>query len=166
MKRIFLGTFLIAALAMTSCNSASPDQPPANTAPAEGSPPAQAATLNACNLLTAEEVKAVIGKNEGGQPQIGDQREVGGCVWENPDTRHSITVSIGAPGTAASGKLDLDPILGPWEAGPDGIWFASGNRADFLVKDRSGEIQVVTSVTDKSDRATAVRLIGLIRSRV
>ncbi|MFE7125458.1 hypothetical protein [Streptomyces sp. NPDC057617] len=116
---------------------------------------ASAETVDACTLLKAAEITPVIGKNDGGRPDGGVGESV--CLWENPDTYHSVTLSIGSPGTAVPGQSS---------AGSDNIEFGSGNMAEFVVGDRACTLQVVTSVTDESDRPTAEKLIGLVRTRL
>jgi hypothetical protein len=156
LRKVATVTFI---LAVSACSSTSaPDSPVKN----DGRQTA-AAPVDTCKLLTPEEVTSIIGKNDGGKRGggFGDS-----CVWENPDTSHSISLSIGAAGTAPSGQLDPESDYGATEPGPDGIRFASGNIAEFVTKDRGCEIQVVTSVTTKSDQPTAVRLIGLVRGRI
>ncbi len=166
---------LASALALSACGS---DETPGADTPAGGGPavpgvsdvpdlpdlPAGGTTIDACSLLTAEEVTPVIGPNDGGAPDggIGDSS----CSWENEETAHSITLRVGSAGTAASGALPAESDYGPTEPGPDGIRFAPGNVAEFVIGDRACEIQVVTSVTDDADRPTAVTLIGLVRDRV
>ncbi|MGW0433436.1 hypothetical protein ACWDV4_12985 [Micromonospora sp. NPDC003197] len=120
--------------------------------------------VDACTLLTAAEVTAIIGSNDGGGPGDGVGESV--CTWENAENYHSITVSIGSAGTAADGQLPEVSAYGTTEPGPDGIRFAPGNVAEFVVGNRACEIQVVTSVTSNSDRPAAVRLVGLVRSRI
>ncbi|MEV6423598.1 hypothetical protein [Streptomyces sp. NPDC051662] len=116
---------------------------------------APAKKVDACTLLKPEEVTPIIGENDGGRPDAGVGESV--CLWENPDTYHSITLSIGSPGTAVPGKSS---------SGPDEINFGSGNIAEFIIDDRACTLQVVTSVTDESDRPTMTKLIGLIRPRL
>ncbi|QXE34587.1 DUF3558 domain-containing protein [Streptomyces sp. GMY02] len=116
------------------------------------------AKVDACTLLKPAEITPVIGKNDGGRPDGGVGESV--CLWENPDTYHSVTLSIGSPGTAVPGQSDSGAD------GPDGISFGSGNMAEFVVDDRACTLQVVTSVTDESDRPTAEKLIGLVRTRL
>ncbi|KXK61389.1 hypothetical protein AWW66_13830 [Micromonospora rosaria] len=112
-------------------------------------------------LLTAAEVTEVIGEHGGPRPGTGN------CGWENPETYHSITLSIGRAGTAVDGNLPTpDPILGTPEPGPDGIRFVRTGAAEFAVGDRYCELTVVTSVTDDRDRPTLVRLVGLVRTRL
>lgn len=116
--------------------------------------------VDACGLLTAAEIQQVIGQNSGPR---GSGRT---CTWENTDDYHSVTVDIGVTGSAVDGHLP-DPMPGAsTEDGPDGIRYSSGNVAEFLIGTRACQIQVVTSVTDNSDRPTMVRLIALIRQRL
>ncbi len=133
--------------------------PTSTTAPTTA-PAAAAGDIKACRLLTAAEVTAVIGTNSG---PTGSGST---CQWENEQNYHSITVEIGDTGTAVGGTLPAPLPGASTAAGPNGIRFSSGNVAEFLIGDRACQVQVVTSVTDDSDRPTAVRLIGLIRSRV
>lgn len=121
---------------------------------------APSAGVDACAVLTAEEIAQVIGTNSG------PKGDGGHCSWENTDNYHSVTLDIGDTGTAPDGQLP-PPLPGAATApGPDGIRYSSGNVAEFLIGDRACQIQVVTSVSDDSDRPTAVRLIGVIRQRV
>lgn len=121
---------------------------------------APAAGVDPCSLLTADEIHEVIGDNSGPKSVSGT------CSWENTDDYHSVTLEIGDHGTAVGGQL-REPLPGAATApGPDGIRFSSGNLAEFVIGDRSCSIQVVTSVSDESDRPTAVRLIGLVRQRL
>ncbi|MFC0531876.1 DUF3558 family protein [Phytohabitans kaempferiae] len=157
----------VTALAVLSgCGSSSEPEaaPPAGPAATEGAPAREPAgddpPLDVCQLLRAEEVTEIIGANDGGRG--GD----GGCTWENPETYHSVTVTIGRTGTAPGGQLPAESNFGETEPGPDGIRFAQGNVVEFAVDDRFCDIQVVTSVTTEIDRPTAVRLVGLIRDRV
>nr|MDT0660614.1 hypothetical protein [Micromonospora sp. DSM 115978] len=170
------GYVLAALLMITAAGCGSEPSDPGQTAdPGGAAGPGPAATadvpasgaeaVDVCALLTTDEVTPVIGTNDGGRG--GDSGGDGGsCVWENPETYHSITVSIGDSGTAANGQLPAESDYGQTEPGPDGIRFAPGNIAEFVVGDRGCEIQVVTSVTDDSDRPDIVRLIGLVRERV
>jgi hypothetical protein len=72
-------------------------------------------------------------------------------------------VSIGNWGTAASGQLPDESAYGATEPGPDGIRFAPGGIAEFVVGDRASQLQITTR---DLDRDVLVNLIGLIRSRV
>ncbi|GAA4719297.1 hypothetical protein [Phytohabitans rumicis] len=154
--------------AAAACGSTPAEQPAraGDAAPASAGAAAEAKQVDVCALLTVDEVTQVIGAQGGTDPQARTKGNGGGsCVWENPDTYHSITVEIGGPGTAVTGKLPDESPYGQTEAGPDGIRFASGGIAEFVVRDRACEIQVVTNAAGTADRTTAVRLIGLVRGR-
>ncbi|SCG58895.1 hypothetical protein [Micromonospora coxensis] len=152
-----------------ACGSAPADQPAPGAGGPSGSTGAatvEARQVDACALLSTDEVTQVIGATGDRAPRAGDSGDGGSsCVWENPDTYHSITIDIGRPGTAVGGTLPAESAYGQTEPGPDGIRFASGNIAEFAVRDRACEIQVVTKVTDDTDQSTAIRLIGLVRDR-
>ncbi|MFJ5643885.1 hypothetical protein [Streptomyces sp. NPDC093223] len=171
MKRTTLTAFLIASLAVgaaacgtstasTSAGGQASGKPAATPAAREDS--GTRAPVDACTLLKSADVTPVIGKNDGGRPTSGVGESV--CGWENPDTYHSITVSVGGPGTAAAGRLKDEPgVTG--EAGPDGIRFLSGGVARFAAGDRDCQVQVVTAA-GADDRSTAVKLVGLLRDRI
>lgn len=142
-------------LAVPACSSSDPE--PASTAAAA---PAGDAEVDACSLLTGAEIAAVIGVQVPGSPAGG------ACEWKDEDTYNSVTLDIGGADTAADGTLP-SPLPGAkTEAGPNGIRYSSGNVAEFIVDGRACQIQVVTKVTDKSDRPAAVKLIGLVRDRM
>ncbi|MDG4781046.1 hypothetical protein O7614_15470 [Micromonospora sp. WMMD961] len=152
-----------------ACGSTPDDQPAAaggDPSGPVGAAGVDAKPVDACALLSVDEVTQVIGATGDTGPRAGNSGDGGSsCAWENPDTYHSITVSIGSPGTAVGGNLPTESPYGTTEPGPDGIRFASGGIAEFALRDRSCEIQVVTKVTDDTDRSTAVRLVGLVRDR-
>ncbi|MFC7550684.1 hypothetical protein [Plantactinospora sp. GCM10030261] len=178
---VLVGALLMAVLA--ACGSESPDGvagqpvpagdagttgsgPPGAGAPATGvSPPdAVAATSidNPCTLLTAGEVRAVIGEHDGGRSLSFDGGSA--CMWSSPGTAATVVVGIGAPGSAPGGVL-AEPDYATATRGPDGIRYAtgSGSVAEFAIGDRQCEIQLSDG---EADSATAVRLAGLVRSRL
>ncbi|MDY7088533.1 MAG: hypothetical protein SYR96_25945 [Actinomycetota bacterium] len=150
------------ALAPAGCGSEPSDSSapaPQATSAAGGRPPSPEA-VNSCELLSDAEMTAVIGHHGGGSPGPD------GCVWENPESAHSVTLSVGLPGTAGDGDLPAsDPILGEPEPGPDGIRFVAG-EAEFAAGNRVCRLRVVTSVTDDTDRSTMVELARLVRERI
>ncbi|MDG4809719.1 hypothetical protein O7634_23460 [Micromonospora sp. WMMD1120] len=164
--------FAAAAVALgclPACDSTPADRPAATGGDPSrpvASAGAEATSVDACALLSVEEVRQVIGAIGDGGPRAGDSGDGGSsCFWENPETYHSITIDIGRAGTAVGGNLPAESAYGRTEPGSDGIRFASGGIAEFALRDRACEIQVVTKVTDNSDRSTTVRLIGLVRDR-
>jgi hypothetical protein len=89
--------FAALLIAMTAaCGSTADSGSPATTAEKK-------TTVDACTLLKADEIEAVIGANDGGQHGGGVGDSV--CTWENEDNAHSVTLAIGGAGTAAGGKL-------------------------------------------------------------
>ncbi|MFB7293958.1 DUF3558 family protein [Actinacidiphila glaucinigra] len=102
--------------------------------------------IDACTLLKPEEITPIIGENDGGHPDAGVGESV--CSWENQDTYHSVTLSIGSPKTAGS------------EA--DG---AESMMTVFTVDDRLCTLQVVTLKRD-ADKKSEAELIDLVRTRV
>ncbi|WUD77009.1 DUF3558 domain-containing protein [Streptomyces sp. NBC_00510] len=151
-----VGLVLLAATA-TACGSSDTG---AKAAPAQ-SGPASAATgkgaaadggssedgkkVDACTLLKPEEVTPLIGENDGGHPDAGVGESV--CNWENPDTYHSVTLSIGSAKTAGSEDVDNSMMTA------------------FTVDDRLCTIQVVTLKRD-ADKKSEAKLIDLVRRRV
>ncbi|MET7375804.1 DUF3558 family protein [Micromonospora arida] len=154
---------------LTACGSTRANQPAtadADPSRSVGAAGIEAKPVDACALLSIDEVTQVIGATGDSGPQAGSTNDGGSsCAWENPDTYHSITIKIGSPGTAVGGNLPIESAYGQTEPGSDGIRFASGGVAEFSLRDRACEIQVVTRVTDNTDRSTAVRLVGLVRDR-
>ncbi|MCM4081854.1 DUF3558 domain-containing protein [Paractinoplanes hotanensis] len=155
---------LFVTLVLAGCGGQSTDTPASGAAeqpPATGAAPERAdQQLDGCELLTDAEITAEIGDHDGGSPGAD------GCVWENPANAHSVTLSVGIPGTAAGGELPAsDPIVGDPAPGPDGIRFVTG-EAEFAAGDRACSLRVVTSVTDDSDRPAMIRLAGLVRERI
>ncbi|MDX2647701.1 DUF3558 family protein [Streptomyces sp. PA03-1a] len=150
-----VGLVLLAATA-TACGSsdtgakAAPAQSgPASAAKgkeaASGGSPEDGKEVDACTLLKPEEVTPLIGENDGGHPDAGVGESV--CTWENPDTYHSVTLSIGSPKTAGSEDVDNSMMTA------------------FTVDDRLCTIQVVTLKRD-ADKKSEAKLIDLVRARV
>ncbi|RKN50879.1 hypothetical protein [Micromonospora endolithica] len=162
------GVLLLLGLSLAGCADEPDDagaptgavgRPAATSGPPTG-PDRADDEVDGCALLTDAEVTAVIGRHDGAEAGAD------GCVWENPDNAHSVTLSVGRPGTATGGALPApDPILGTPEPGPDGIRFLL-DEAEFAAADRLCTLRVVTSVTDDGDRPAMVRLARLVRDRV
>ncbi|MFC7548925.1 DUF3558 family protein [Plantactinospora sp. GCM10030261] len=154
---------LLTASACGSPTTTSDDAKPAAADPTTGDA-SPAAPIDACALLTEPEVTQVIGAHRtDGRP--GDARTVASCEWENPDTAHSISLSVNLAGTAANGTLPTEEPGFESRPGPDGIRFSSGGAAQFVLGDRVADIQVVSGAAGRADETTAVRLIGQVRSR-
>ena len=120
---------------------------------------------DACGLLSASEVEALIGKNDGGQASTAPGGG-GGCVWTNTDNQYSVSVDIGDPDTALNGLPTLDPAVGPAEPLPGGMrYFASA--VEFAAKGRDCQVQVSTlDSTPGGDKAAAAKLATEIEAKV
>jgi hypothetical protein len=121
--------------------------------------------FDACALVPAADVEALIGANDGGRaaPPVGDG---GNCVWTNKDNEYSVTVDIGATDTAANGLPELDPALGQAEPLPDGMRYFGG-AVDFEAKGRSCYVQIATNdTTDGGDKTASANLAQAVKSRV
>ena len=125
--------------------------------------------VDACALLSAEDVAPLIGVTVDGVPNAQGART--GCVWENPDSYESVTVDIGAPGTAVNDTL---PPLGEEgfpalesTPGPDGTRTFAG-AVEFAAGTRYNSVQVATPVTMSPDEsiAAAVDLIAKIKPQI
>jgi hypothetical protein len=115
------------------------------------------AKIEACSLVSDAEAKSVLAeavtkKGPGGGP--GESV----CEWDTA-TEHSITVSVGSPGTAPGDKLTLDPALGKADpvAALNGKGFYVAGQVDFAAGNRDNYIQVVTVAGD-ADRGKAEQL--------
>ncbi|MFC5995829.1 hypothetical protein ACFQE5_16595 [Pseudonocardia hispaniensis] len=125
--------------------------------------PKDPAPVDACALLTTAEVTELIGDHRvSPQPNL----MAGSCTWVNEDTYWSVSVSIGRSGSAADGQLPAESDYGPTEPGPDGIRFAPGGIAEFVLDGRACDLQLVTDLRGDPQRQAAARLIGLVRGRV
>jgi len=135
---------------------------PLDEAPAVGS--AASAPVDGCSLITASEVEALIGTNDGGRPS-GIDTGGGGCLWENKDNYFSVSVEVGSVGTAAGGTIPAwEPALGPERTVGDDMRDINGG-IEFAAGDRDCVVQVSTTNAD-ADRASALELIPKLRERI
>lgn len=113
--------------------------------------------IDACSLLSDAEAKSLLGEavtKKGPAAGVGESI----CEWDTA-TEHSVTVSVGSPGTAPGDKLTLDPTLGKAEpvAVLNGKGFYVAGEVDFAAGNRDNYIQVV-SVAGDADRSKAEQL--------
>src|SRR5262245_34249901 len=125
---------VVAVLAVASCSTTVPGTPAA----AGG-----AAPVNACSLLKPEEVRGLIGGNDGGKGAPGAHSI---CTWTNAEEL-SVTVDVAQPGTALNGLPAWDPALRPERPLPDGMPSLSGGQVEFVAGTRDCSVQVVTDPT-------------------
>jgi hypothetical protein len=140
-RTTFALVVLVTGAALAGCGadkSPSTDATPKSSeAPAAGSP------IDACKLLSADDITKLLGKPIEGRP-IGAGPQAPACTWENRDTYESVTVEIGNPGTAANGTLPPPdpgfPEVGT--PGPDGMRFVASGMVEFPAAGRSNTVQV------------------------
>lgn len=140
---------------------ATTDQPGA--AQAGGSPQAAEVPgqVDACRLLTNDEVAEVIGRDAEVVPQ--PYLAAGGCIWRNPAQGGSVTLVLYDPGSARFGLPDEEEDRRP---GPDGIQFVSYGQTQFLAKDRFGELHFITDLDSDVLDGISVKLVHAIRGRL
>src|SRR5215210_7191309 len=111
----------LAVLALSACGgsgggAADPDlstQSGVLAAEAEARGPSTADAVDACALIDEAKVRALIGDFERTATPGVTGADGGSCTWENKADYHSVTVDVGATGTAAGGALHTaDPAMG------------------------------------------------------
>lgn len=124
----------------------------------------EADAVDACALLSAtDDVAPLIGATVEGVAT--GQGATTACLWENPDTYVSVSVDIGAPGTAIGNALPAIEV--PTEPGPDGTRLLAG-AVEFAADDRYNSVQVASPIemTSEESTAAAVALIAKIRPQL
>lgn len=162
-----LCTATVLAIALTGCGSGSSSDGTVEDAKAQASAvdeKSDAAKLDACTMLTGKEVSSLIKVTVEGRPDSGVGES--SCVWENPDTYYSVTVRIGAAGTAANGTVPPDEPGFESEEGPDGIRFDAAGSSFVGGGDRLCGLQVATNRKIAKEHVDEVRLIKLVRGRM
>lgn len=122
--------------------------------------------FDACALVSAADVEALIGKNDGGRASSAPGAGGGGCVWTNKDNEYSVSVDIGDTDTAINGLPAQDPAFGEVEPLPDGMQYFAG-AVDFAAKGRKCSVQIATNeTTDGGDKAAAVKLAQAVKAKI
>lgn len=162
----FLASLCLAALclALAGCSekapsSATPENDGAAMSSIESSARADSAgdeadAVDACALLSAaDDVAPLIGVTVEGVPT--GQGATTACMWENPETYESVSVDIGAPGTAPGDTLpDIEVATTP---GPDGTRNLGG-AIEFAADERYNSVQVASPVNMTPDESTAAAM--------
>lgn len=102
-----------------------------------------ATAIDACSMLSPQDISAVLGVTVAGKSTNKDP-EMGNCSWENPTTEESVSLEIGNPGTARNNTLPA-PEAGfpdPGTPGPDGMRLMGGGQVEFAAGNRSNTVQV------------------------
>lgn len=133
---------LTTALALAGCGS-SDDKSSASGQSSQSSTDPAASGINACELISADDIAKLLGKPIEGKP-IGDGPDIPACTWENRDTYESVTLEIGNPGTAVNNTLPPPepgfPEVGT--PGPAGMRFLASGMVEFPAGGRSNTVQV------------------------
>ncbi len=141
-RATFALVLLTTALALAGCGS-SDDKSPASGQSSQSSTEPAAAGINACSLISADDIAKLLGKPIEGKP-FGEGPDILACTWENRDTYESVTVEIGSPGTAVNDTLPPPepgfPDVGT--PGPDGMRFLASGMVEFPAGGRSNTVQV------------------------
>jgi hypothetical protein len=151
--------FTAAVLALSVCAAAaacaSGDGSGASAPPTD-SPRLADGSIDACALVPADEITALMGTPTVGEA-TGDNPEMPGCIWENIDTFESVSVEIGNANTAANGTLPPpDPAFGePTTPGPDGMRFLGSGVVEFAAAGRANTVQVAVNTLRGEDADNA-----------
>jgi hypothetical protein len=139
--------FAAACLAVGGCgaesgsNTVAASDSPGTSASFESSE--SAAAIDACALLAAEDISALLGETVEGRSTTSDPR-LPGCIWENPSSYESVSVEIGNSETAVNNTLPPPepgfPDVGT--PGPDGMRFLGNGLVEFAAGGRSNTVQV------------------------
>lgn len=150
-----LGASLV-MLAGCASDAASNGAPSSDTAPPETAATGPATPIDACAMLSPQDVSALLGVAVEGS-STNTRPDMGDCTWENPTTYESISMEIKNSGTAPGNRLPpIDPSLfDPTKPAPDGMRFLSTGSVQFAAGNRANTVQVaVLSLSiDESDRS-------------
>jgi hypothetical protein len=145
----------------SSASSEQKSQPGTPTATAPGTP------IDACKLVSRDRITTLLGTEVDGQPQ-GDPSSPG-CIWENPQTFESVSVTIGKEGTAVNDTLPPpDPAsTDATTPGPDGMRFLGNGSVEFAAGNRFNTVQVaVLNMKGDQSNDAAVDLARKISSQL
>jgi Protein of unknown function (DUF3558) len=141
-RATFALVVLTAAVALAGCGNSDDKSPAAEESPQSG-PAAAAGGIDACKLISADDIAKLLGTPIEGKA-LGNDPQMPACTWENRDTYESVTVEIGNPGTAVNGTLPPPepgfPEVGT--PGPDGMRFLASGMVEFPAGGRSNTVQV------------------------
>jgi hypothetical protein len=162
---LMAGSALIAILIAGGCGEADSAAP---TLPLDATTSPTASAIDACSLLTDDEVSQVLGGPViGSGPTFGPGESL--CEWEI-DGNWSVTVSVGSPGTAPENRFDPLTVLYLDIADPvstlDGAYHVGLGIIAFAVDERLNTIQVVSPAGQDASRSGAETLAPLVAQRL
>jgi hypothetical protein len=159
-------------LAIASCGSES-DSSSGNAGSAGGSDGTvakneSAPPIDACSLISAEDIAALLGTTVEGKSTSTDP-ERPECLWENAENYESITLDIGEPGSARNNTLRPPepgfPEVGT--SGPDGMRFLGSGMVQFPAGERDNLVQVaVLSMLGDDANNAAVELARKVTPQI
>jgi hypothetical protein len=165
-SRVTVALLLATAVALAGCGKADDKSPTSESSQSSAAPTASG--IDACTLISADDITKLLGKPVEGKP-LGADPEMPACTWENRDTYESVTVEIGNPGTAINGTL-APPEPGFPEVGtpgPDGMRFLASGMVEFPAGGRSNTVQVaVLALMGQDADNAAVDLAHKIGARL
>jgi hypothetical protein len=141
--------------------------PAAATATADDQPDAPDVdnVVEACDLLSDEDVEPFVGDVEGQENPVGG--DGGSCTWTNPTTYNSVSLEIGLSGTAPGDELPAwDDSIGPEKPLSDGLRATAGGQVEFVVDTRDCFLQVATTNGGDADEQAAARLAVKVRDQL
>jgi hypothetical protein len=165
-SRVTVALLLATAVALAGCGKADDKSPTSESSQSSAAPTASG--IDACTLISADDITKLLGKPVEGKP-LGADPEMPACTWENRDTYESVTVEVGNPGTAINGTLGPPepgfPQVGT--PGPDGMRFLASGMVEFPAGGRSNTVQVaVLALMGQDADNAAVDLAHKIGARL
>jgi Protein of unknown function (DUF3558) len=156
------------AIAVAGCGGSDNKTPAVASESAQSSAAPAAASIDACKLISADDITKLLGTPIEGKP-TGTNPDMPGCIWENPANYESVSLEIGNPDTAINGTLPPPepgfPEVGT--PGPDGMRFLGGGSVEFAAGKRSNTVQVaVLSMLGETANNAAVDLARKIGSQL
>jgi hypothetical protein len=161
--------FTALCCAVASCGS-SAEESQSSVAHSLAPSSVSASAIDACSLLSADDVAALLNTTVEGQP-TGGGLAPSDCTWQNPTTYESVSVEIGTPGTVVNNTLpppppDLPEVATP-TPGPDGMRFLGSGTVEFPASGRSNTVQVaVLRMSGDECNAAAVELARKIAPQI
>jgi hypothetical protein len=159
---------LFAALccAVAACGSNSSDGKTAQSPAASAQSSAAAAPIDACSLLSADDISALLGTTVQGK-STATRLDMAGCKWENPANYESVSLEISNPGTAPDNTLPpADPVMG-YTPAPDGMRYIGSGQVEFPAGNRSNTVQVaVLKMSADQANAAAVDLARKVGPKI
>lgn len=170
--RLFPLVLVAAACCVAACgssdNSSESKTNDASAAASAHASSASTAVIDACALIPAADITALLGTSVPGKP-TSTTPGTGACMWENQDTYESVTLEIGSPGTAPNNTLpSTDPGFPDGSTpGPDGMRYLGSRQVEFPAGNRSNTVQVaVLKISSDEANAAAVDLARKVGPKV